>query len=50
MRTTRQSSTTHVESDDMTLQQVMEMMQGLQEAMVVSKAEQERIRVDLAAS
>jgi len=34
----------------MTLQQVMEMMQGLQEAMVVSKAEQERIRVDLAAS
>jgi len=34
----------------MTLQQVMEMMQGLQEAMVVSKAEQERIQVDLAAS
>jgi len=34
----------------MTLQQVMKMMQGLQEAMVASKAEQERIQVDLAAS
>ena len=34
----------------MTMQQVMEMMQGLQEAMAASKAEQERIQVDLAAS
>ncbi|XP_068502368.1 uncharacterized protein [Phaseolus vulgaris] len=49
MRTTRQSST-RTESDDMTMQQVMEMMQGLQEAMTASKAEQERIQVDLAAS
>ena len=32
----------------MTMQQVMEMMQSLQEAMVASKAEQERIQVDLA--
>ena len=34
----------------MTLQQVMEMMQGLQEAMAASKAEQECIQVDLVAS
>jgi len=34
----------------MTMQQVMEMMQGLQEAMAASKAEQEHIQVDLAAS
>jgi len=34
----------------MTLQQVMEMIQGLQEAMAVSKVEQECIQVDLAAS
>jgi len=34
----------------MTLQQVMEMMQGLQEAMPALKAEQERIQVDLVAS
>ncbi|XP_068474795.1 uncharacterized protein [Phaseolus vulgaris] len=41
---------TRIESDDMILQQVMEMMQGLQEAMAASKVEQERIQVDLAAS
>ena len=34
----------------MTLQQVMEVMQGLQEAMAASKAEQERIQLDLATS
>ena len=34
----------------MTLQQVMEVMQGLQEAMAVSRAEQEHIQLDLAAS
>ena len=50
MRTTRQSSTTRTESDGMTLQQVMEVMQGLQEAMAASKAEQERIQLDLVAS
>jgi len=32
----------------MTLQQVMEVMQGLQEAMATSRAEQERIQLDLA--
>ena len=34
----------------MTMQQLMGMMQGLQEAMAASKAEQERMQVDLAAS
>jgi len=34
----------------MTMQQVMDMMQGLQEAMAASKVEQEHIQVDLAAS
>ena len=34
----------------MTMQQFMEMMQGLQEAMATSKAKQERIQADLAAS
>jgi len=41
--------TTRAESDDMTLQQVMEMTQVLQEAMAASKAKQERIQMDLAA-
>jgi len=49
MRNTRQSSTAHVGSESFTLQQVMEMMKGLQEAMA-SKAEQERIQLDLTAS
>jgi len=30
------------------MQQVMEIMQGLQEAMAISKAEQERMQADLA--
>jgi len=34
----------------MTLQQVMEVMQGLQEAIATSRAEQEHIQLDLAAS
>ena len=50
MRTTRQSSTAPVEEGNLTLQQVMEMMQGLQEAMAASRADQERIQMDLAAS
>ena len=33
----------------MTMQQVMDMMQSLQEAMAASKVEQERMQVDLAA-
>ena len=43
MRTTRHSSTTRTESDGMTLQQVVEVM-------AASKAEQEHIQLDLAAS
>jgi len=34
----------------MTMQQVMGMMQGLQEAMAALKAEQERMQADLTAS
>jgi len=34
----------------MTMQQLMSMMQGLQEAMAASKAEQERMQEDLTAS
>ena len=34
----------------MTMQQLMGMMQGLQEAMAASKAEQERMQADLTAS
>jgi len=34
----------------MTMQQLMRMMQGFQEAMAASKAEQERMQEDLAAS
>ena len=49
MRSTRQGST-RAESEEMTMQQVMGMMQGLQEVMAASKVEQERIQVDLAAS
>jgi len=37
-------------SEEMTMQQLMGMMQGLQEAMAASKAEQERMQADLAAS
>ena len=49
MRSTRQGST-RIESEEMTMQQVMGMMQGLQEAMAASKAEQERMQADLAVS
>jgi len=37
-------------SEEMTMQQLMGMMQGLQEAMAASKAEQERMQADLTAS
>jgi len=50
MRNTRKSSTAPVRSEGLTLQQVIEMMQGLQQAMAASRAEQERIQMDLAAS
>ena len=50
MGNTSQSSTAHVGSESLTLQQVMEMMQGLQKAMAASKAEQECIQLDFASS
>jgi len=37
-------------SEEMTMQQLMGMMQGLQDAMAALKAEQERMQADLAAS
>jgi len=37
-------------SEEKTMQQLMGMMQGLQEAMAALKAEQERMQADLAAS
>ena len=49
MRSTRQG-TARAESEEMTMQQVMGMMQGLQEAMTASKVEQERMQADLAVS
>jgi len=39
-----------VRSEEMTMQQLMGMMQGLQEAMAASKAEQEHMQADLTAS
>ena len=50
MRTTSQSSIAPVAKGSLTLQHVMEMMQGLQDAMAASRADQERIQMDLAAS
>ncbi len=49
IRSTRQGLT-RAESEEMTMQQVMGMMQGLQEAMAASKDEQERMQADLAVS
>jgi len=49
MRSTREG-TTRAESEEMTMQQLMGMMQGLQEAMAASKAEQGRMQEDLAVS
>jgi len=42
MRATRQGSA-RATSEEMTMQQVMDMMQGLQEEMAESRAEQERM-------
>jgi len=50
MRNTRQGSAAPNGGEGLTLQQVMEMMQGLQEAMAASRADQECIQIDLAAS
>jgi len=50
MRNTRKNATARVGNESLTLQQVIGMMQGLQEAMAASRAEQERIQLDLVAS
>jgi len=50
MRNTRQGSVAPNGGEGLTLQQIMETMQGLQEAVAVSRADQERIQIDLAAS
>ena len=49
MRNTRQSSTANEGEGSLTLQQVMEMMQNLQEFVAASRADQERIQMDLVA-
>ena len=50
MRNTRQRSVAPNDGKTLTLQQIMETMQGLQEAVAVSRADQERIQIDLVAS
>jgi len=49
IRSTRQGST-RADNEEMTMKQLMGMMQGLQEEMAASKAEQVRMQADLAAS
>jgi len=50
MRNTRLGSAAPVGGEGLTLQQVLEMMQGLQEAMAAARTDQERIQIDLASS
>jgi len=50
MRNTRQGSVAPNGGESLTLQQIMEMMQALQEEVVASRTDQERIQADLAAS
>jgi len=50
MRSTRQGPAAPNGGEGLTLQQVMEMMRALQEEMVASRANQERIQADLVAS
>ena len=49
MRGTRQGSV-RVAAEEMSMQQVMDMMRGLQDEMAESRAEQERMQADLATS
>jgi len=49
MRNTRQGSISPNGGESLTLQQVMETMQALQEEVAVSRANQERIQADLVA-
>jgi len=50
MRNTRQRSVAPNDGKTLTLQQIMDTMQTLQELVVVSRADQERIQADLEAS
>jgi len=50
MKNTRQSATARAGNEALTLQQVMWVMLGLQKAMAASRADQECIQQDLAAS
>jgi len=50
MRNTRQGCVAPNGDESLTLQQIMETMQALQEAVVASRADQEHIQIDLAPS
>jgi len=50
MRNTRQGSVAPNGDGSLTLQRIMETMQALQETVAASRADQERIQIDLAAS
>jgi len=50
MRNTRQGSVVPNGGESLTLQQIVETMQALQETVAASRANQERIQIDLAAS
>jgi len=50
MRNTRQGSVSLNGGESLTLQHIMKMIQALQETVAASRADQERIQIDLAAS
>ena len=50
MRATTRQNTARVASEEMSMQQVLEMMRGLQDEMAESRIEQEHIQADLADS
>ena len=50
MRPTARQGTARAASEEMSMQQVMEMMRGLQDEMAESRVEQERMQADLADS
>ena len=50
MRNMRQRSVASNGGESLTLQQIMETMQALQESVAASKEDQERIQIDLATS
>jgi len=50
MRNTRQGSVAPNGGESITMQQIMEMMRAFQETVAVSRLDQERIQIDLAAS